>query len=102
MMLVMSDVTQILSAIDQGDAQAAAKLLPLVYEELAQEKPGQKLEATALVHEATCDFSAAGRTIPIPERCQAHPAMTILLGEFRESHATARRRFGMRRRWSIG
>jgi RNA polymerase sigma factor (TIGR02999 family) len=60
MMLLMSDVTQILSAIDQGDPHAAARLLPLVYEELrklaavrlAQEKPGQTLEATALVHEA--------------------------------------------------
>ncbi len=56
----MSDVTQILSAIEQGDPHAAEQLLPLVYEELrklaaqrlAQEKPGQTLEATALVHEA--------------------------------------------------
>jgi hypothetical protein len=56
----MSDVTQILHAIDQGDPRAAEQLLPLVYEELrklaaqklAQEKPGQTLEATALVHEA--------------------------------------------------
>jgi RNA polymerase sigma factor (TIGR02999 family) len=56
----MSDVTCILSAIEQGDAHAAEQLLPLVYEELrklaaqrlAQEKPGQTLEATALVHEA--------------------------------------------------
>src|SRR5207244_9282161 len=53
----MDDVTQILSAIEQGDPQAAEQLLPLVYEELrklaahklAQEKPGQTLEATALV-----------------------------------------------------
>ncbi len=56
----MSDVTHILSQIDAGDPQAAQKLLPLVYEELrklarsklAQEKPGQTLQATALVHEA--------------------------------------------------
>ena len=56
----MSDVTQILSAIEQGDANAAEQLLPLVYEELrklaaqklAQEKAGQTLQATALVHEA--------------------------------------------------
>jgi RNA polymerase sigma factor (TIGR02999 family) len=56
----MSEVTYILSAIDDGDPQAAEQLLPLVYEELrklaaqklAQEKPGQTLEATALVHEA--------------------------------------------------
>jgi RNA polymerase sigma factor (TIGR02999 family) len=56
----MSDVTRLLSAIDQGDAQAAERLLPLVYDELrelaaerlAREKPGQTLQATALVHEA--------------------------------------------------
>jgi RNA polymerase sigma factor (sigma-70 family) len=56
----VSDVTRILSAIDQGDPSAAEQLLPLVYEELrklaarrlAQEKPGQTLQATALVHEA--------------------------------------------------
>jgi hypothetical protein len=56
----MSDVTRILSAIEQGDRHAAEQLLPLVYDELrklaasrlAQEKPGQTLEATALVHEA--------------------------------------------------
>jgi RNA polymerase sigma factor (TIGR02999 family) len=56
----MSDVTQILSAIEHGDPQAAEKLLPLAYNELrklaaqrlAQEKPGQTLQATALVHEA--------------------------------------------------
>ena len=56
----MSDVTRILSAIDQGDPHAAAQLLPLVYDELrqlaaarlSQERPGQTLQATALVHEA--------------------------------------------------
>src|SRR5436190_16342191 len=56
----MSDVTRILSQIEQGDPQAAEQLLPLVYDELrklaavklAQEKPGQTLQATALVHEA--------------------------------------------------
>src|SRR5947208_1781077 len=56
----MSEVTRILSAIEQGDPSAAAQLLPLVYDELrqlaaqrlAQEKPGQTLQATALVHEA--------------------------------------------------
>ena len=56
----MSDVTRILSQIEQGDLQAAEQLLPLVYGELrklatermAQEKPGQTLQATALVHEA--------------------------------------------------
>src|SRR5438552_17691177 len=57
---VMTEVTHILSAIEQGDPHAAEQLLPLVYDELrqlaaqklAQEKPGQTLQATALVHEA--------------------------------------------------
>ena len=57
---LMTDVTQILSQIESGDPSAAEQLLPLVYEELrklaaaklAQEKPGQTLQATALVHEA--------------------------------------------------
>ena len=56
----MTEVTRILSAIEQGEPQAAEQLLPLVYEELrklavqkmAQEKPGHTLQATALVHEA--------------------------------------------------
>src|SRR5262245_22186475 len=56
----MSEVTQILSAIEQGDPRAAAQLLPLVYDELrklaaaklAQEQSGQTLQATALVHDA--------------------------------------------------
>ena len=56
----MTDVTRILSQIESGDPTAATQLLPLVYEELrrlaaaklAQEKPGQTLQATALVHEA--------------------------------------------------
>jgi hypothetical protein len=56
----MFNVTRILNAIEQGDPHAAEQLLPLVYDELrklathklAQEKPGQTLQATALVHEA--------------------------------------------------
>src|SRR6516165_7273526 len=56
----MNEITRILSAIEQGEPAAAEQLLPLVYEELrklaaqklAQEKPGQTLQATALVHEA--------------------------------------------------
>src|SRR5262245_59696236 len=56
----MNDITRVLSAIEHGDGQAAESLLPLVYDELrqlaarglAQWKPGQTLEATALVHEA--------------------------------------------------
>ncbi len=56
----MNDVTRILSAVEQGDVGASERLLPLVYDELrrlaaqrlAQEKPGQTLQATALVHDA--------------------------------------------------
>ena len=56
----MSDVTRILNQIESGDPKAAEQLLPLVYNELrmlaagnlAKEKPGQTLQATALVHEA--------------------------------------------------
>lgn len=56
----MSDVIRILSQIEQGDPQSAEKLLPLVYDELrklaavklAQEKPGQTLQATVRVHDA--------------------------------------------------
>jgi RNA polymerase sigma factor (TIGR02999 family) len=59
-MVRMSDVTRLLDAIGQGDRQASTELLPLVYEELrrlaaermARERPGQTLQATALVHEA--------------------------------------------------
>jgi RNA polymerase sigma factor (TIGR02999 family) len=58
--LTMDAITQVLNAIEQGDPHAAEQLLPLVYDELrqlaaqrlAQEKPGQTLQATALVHEA--------------------------------------------------
>ena len=64
----MSDVTRILSAIEQGDPHAAEQLLPLVYDELrklaaqrlAQEKPGQTLQATALVHDAYLRLVASG------------------------------------------
>src|SRR5438874_1421396 len=60
MLNLMSEVTRILSAIEQGDPHAAEELLPLVYDELRQlaaqklahERPGQTLQATALVHEA--------------------------------------------------
>jgi RNA polymerase sigma factor (TIGR02999 family) len=66
----MNDITRVLSAIEQGDPQAAAQLLPLVYDELrklaaqrlAQEKPGQTLQATALVHEAYLRLTDTERT----------------------------------------
>jgi RNA polymerase sigma factor (TIGR02999 family) len=65
----MDAITQVLNAIEQGDPHAAAQLLPLVYDELrklaaqklAQEKPGQTLQATALVHEAYLRLVGADR-----------------------------------------
>jgi len=65
----MSEVTRVLSQIEQGYPQAAEKLLPLVYDELrklaaaklAQEKPGQTLQATALVHEAYLRLVGGGQ-----------------------------------------
>src|SRR5262249_16776856 len=68
----MNDVTRILAAIDHGDPHAADQLLPLVYEalrklaaqKLAQERPGQTLEATALVHEAYLRLVASGGSKP--------------------------------------
>ena len=65
----MPDVTLLLNAIDAGDPLAADQLLPLVYEELrrlaaakmAQEKPGQTLQATALVHEAWLRLAGANQ-----------------------------------------
>jgi RNA polymerase sigma factor (TIGR02999 family) len=69
----MTDVTRILSAIEQGDPHAAEELLPLVYDELrklaaervAQEKPGQTLQATALVHEAYLRLVASAGGAPV-------------------------------------
>jgi RNA polymerase sigma factor (TIGR02999 family) len=63
----MNEVTRVLSAIEEGDPHATEQLLPLVYQELrklaaqklAQEKPGQTLEATALVHEAYLRLAAS-------------------------------------------
>ncbi len=65
----MSDVTEALSAVEAGDPHAAERLLPLVYDELrrlaaerlARERPGQTLQATALVHEAYLRVAGAGR-----------------------------------------
>ena len=64
----MSDVTHILSAIEQGDAQAGAQLLPLVYDELrklathkmAKESPDHTLQATALVHDGSRSDGKSG------------------------------------------
>ena len=67
--MAMSDITRILAQIDSGDPAAAEQLLPLVYDELrklaaaklAQEKPGQTLQATALVHEAYLRLVGGGK-----------------------------------------
>src|SRR4051794_33305965 len=68
----MTEVTHLLNAIDDGDAQAASQLLPLVYDELrrlaaqklAHETPGQTLQPTALAHEASLRLVHADRTRP--------------------------------------
>src|SRR5437588_9618262 len=101
--LIMSDVTRILSAIDQGDPHAAEQLLPLVYDELrklaahklAQEKPGQTLQATDLVHEA---FLRLVGDEPAPHwdsrghffAAAAEAMRRILVAQARRRHATKR------------
>jgi RNA polymerase sigma factor (TIGR02999 family) len=90
----MSDVTQILAQIEQGEPQAAEQLLPLVYDELrklaaarlAQEKPGQTLQATALVHEAYL------RLVASPGRESGGPQHFNSRGHFFAAAAEAMRR----------
>jgi RNA polymerase sigma factor (TIGR02999 family) len=104
----MSEVTRILSAIEQGDPHAAEQLLPLVYEELrklaaqklAQEKPGQTLEATALVHEAYIRLVASGAASapPVPNwtgrghffAAAAEAMRRILVDNARSKHSQKR------------
>src|SRR5260370_7389570 len=77
----MNEVTRVLSAIDQGDPHAAEQLLPLVYQELrklaaqklAQEKPGQTLDATALVHEADPRLTTLHTSPPPSHRVHLFP-----------------------------
>jgi RNA polymerase sigma factor (TIGR02999 family) len=91
----MSEVTRILSAIEQGDPHAAGQLLPIVYKELrqlaahkmAQEAPGQTLQATALVHEAYLRLVAN----PKPEAGGAEPRWDSR-GHFFAAAAEAMRR----------
>jgi RNA polymerase sigma factor (TIGR02999 family) len=72
----MTDVTRILAALERGDPHAASQLLPLVYDELrrlaaqklAEEKPGQTLQATALVHEAYLRLVGEGNERPWDSR----------------------------------
>jgi RNA polymerase sigma factor (TIGR02999 family) len=99
----MSEVTRILSALEQGDPHAAEQLLPLVYDELrrlaaqklAQEQPGQTLQATALVHEAYLRLVGAGE----PQRwdgkghffaAAAEAMRRILVEQARRKHSQKR------------
>jgi RNA polymerase sigma factor (TIGR02999 family) len=104
----MTDVTRILSAIEQGDPDAAAQLLPLVYDELrklaaqrmAQEKPGQTLQPTALVHEAFLRLVASGEALACREphwnsrghffAAAAEAMRRILVEQARRRHADKR------------
>jgi RNA polymerase sigma factor (sigma-70 family) len=111
----MSDVTRILAQINSGDPAAATQLLPLVYDELrrlaaaklAQEKPGQTLQATALVHEAYLRLvaepgdreqgtgnseEAPDNKILSPDSCPLSPGLWDSRGHFFAAAAEAMRR----------
>jgi len=109
----MNEVTRILSAIEQGDPNAADELLPLVYDELrklaaqklAQEKPGQTLQATALVHEAYLRMVDVGQVRHWNSRghffgAAAEAMRRILVENARRKHR--HRHGGGRRRVSLG
>src|SRR5262245_20608684 len=105
----MSDVTRLLSAIDQGDPHAAARLLPLVYDELrrlaaqklAHEKAGQTLQPTALVHEAYLRLVGDGDERPWNSRghffAAAAEAMRRILVETARRKRSAKRGGGRAR-----
>lgn len=105
----MNDVTQILSQIEQGDPTAAEQLLPLVYDELrklaaaklANEKPGQTLQATALVHEAYLRLAGEDRSGPWKGRRQffaaAAEAMRRILVESARRKKSEKRGGGLER-----
>jgi RNA polymerase sigma factor (TIGR02999 family) len=105
----MNDVTQILSALEQGDPHAADKLLPLVYDELrklaaaklAREKPGQTLQPTALVHEVYLRLVDAEKIKHWNSRAHffgaAAEAMRRILIERARSKAAEKRGGGLRR-----
>src|SRR6476619_6071135 len=96
----MSDVTRILSQIEQGDPKAAEQLLPLVYEELrklaaaklAQEKPGQTLQATAVVHEAYLRLVDVDKAHPWSGRGHFFAAAAEAMRRILVEHARARHR----------
>src|SRR5215467_10070676 len=97
----MSDVTRILSAMEQGDPQAAAQLLPLVYDELrrlaaaqlGREKPGQTLEATALVHEAYLRLVGGAPELPWESRGHFFAAAAEAMRRILINHARDKGRF---------
>jgi len=108
----MNDVTRILSAIENGEPQAAERLLPLVYEELrklaarrlAQEKPGQTIQATSLVHDAYVRLVEGGAALRWNSRghffAAAAEAMRRILVDNarrkrRPKHGGDRRRIGL-------
>ncbi len=104
----MSDVTRILNAIEAGDASAAEKLLPLVYEQLraiarqrmAQERAGHTLQATALVHEAYLRL-LGGQQVPWMNRSHFYMAAAEAMRRILIEHARKRdrlKRGGDRRR----
>jgi RNA polymerase sigma factor (TIGR02999 family) len=109
----MSEVTHILDAIEQGDPHAAEQLLPLVYDELrklaaqklAQEKPGQTLQATALVHEAYLRLIGTDPSRPWNSRghffAAAAEAMRRILVE-NVRRKCSQKRGGDRRRIDLG
>ncbi len=105
----MSDVTQILNQIEDGDGQAAERLLPLVYDELrklaaakmAKEDPGQTLQPTALVHEAYIRDAGSGRAaIVLPVRA-SHSSQFVRFEEcpvpFASRNVTFRPAIGSRK-----
>lgn len=108
----MADVTQILSQIEQGDPSAAEQLLPLVYEELrklaaaklANEKPGQTLQATALVHDAYIRLVDVDKAKPWDSRAHffaaaAEAMRRILIQNFRRKRAE--KHGGEMHRWEL-
>src|SRR5439155_4833054 len=104
----MNEVTRILSAVDQGDPHAAERLLPLVYDELrrlaaqklAQEKTGQTLQATALVHEAYLRLVGADKAPHWDSRrhffAAAAAAMRRILADRARDRGPLKRRGGSR------
>src|SRR5438270_11661059 len=98
MLRSMHEVTRILSALEAGDPQAAEQLLPIVYDELRQlaaqklrqEKPGQTLEATALVHEAYLRLVDVDKAQPWNSRRHFFAAAAEAMRRILVEHARAR------------